>query len=153
MQFRAPVTRAGHRCRARAALRPPDADSVLRMSSMRPHLLGRHALAAHARGLARPVRDVLRRLVAGEIDEEAALAELRRLQLEELGGRARLDLGRYLRRGVPEVVLASGKPAREAARLVVAMAQRQGQGLISRMTDGHASALEEAASAAGMEVV
>ena len=99
------------------------------------------------------MRDLLRRLVAGELSEDDAVAELRRLQLDEFGGRARLDLGRFLRRGVPEVVLASGKPAREAARLVIAMAERQGQGLISRMTDGHASALAEAASAAGMQLV
>src|SRR3989442_16022764 len=33
------------------------------------------------------------------------------------------------------------------------MAERQGQGLVSRMTDDHASALTEAASAARMELV
>lgn len=98
------------------------------------------------------MRDVLRRLVAGELDEEQALAELRRLQLDELGGRARLDLGRYLRRGIPEVVLATGKSPRAAARLVVAMAEQQGQGLISRMTDAHWTALRDAAAAGGMQV-
>ena len=91
------------------------------------------------------MRDVLRRLIAGEISEDEAVAELRQLELGELSGRARLDLGRYLRRGIPEVVLAPGKSPREAARLVIAMAERQGQGLVSRMTDDHASALTEAA--------
>jgi NCAIR mutase (PurE)-related protein len=99
------------------------------------------------------VRDILRRLVAGEITEDEALARLRQSQLEELGGRARLDLGRYLRRGIPEVVLASGKEPDEAARLVVAMAERQGQGLISRMTGAHQIALRDAAAAAGMQVM
>ncbi len=75
------------------------------------------------------MRDVLRRLTAGELTEDEALAELRNLQLEELGGRARLDLGRFMRRGVPEVVLAAGKTPAEAARLAVSLAQRQGQGL------------------------
>ena len=93
---------------------------------------------------------MLRRLVAGELTEDEAIAALRRIQLDELGGRARLDLGRYLRRGVPEVVLAAGKPPRETARLAVAMAERQGQGLVSRMTDAHESALRAAAAAAGM---
>ena len=55
------------------------------------------------------MRQVLRRLLAGELTEAEAEAELRRVQLEELGGRARLDLGRIRRRGLPEVVLASGK--------------------------------------------
>jgi len=99
------------------------------------------------------VRDVLRRLVAGELSEDDAVSELRRLQLDELDGRARLDLGRYLRRGVPEVVLAPGKSPEEAAKLVVAMARNQGQGLISRMSRAHETTLRAEAAAAGMEVV
>jgi len=91
------------------------------------------------------VRDVLRRLVAGELSEDEALAELRRIQLDELAGKAKLDLGRYMRRGVPEVVLAPGKSPRDAARLVVAMADSRGQGLISRMSDAHRAALDDAA--------
>lgn len=99
------------------------------------------------------MRNVLRRLVAGEITEDEALTELRRLQLEELGGKARLDLGRHLRRGVPEVVLASGKQPADAARLVIALARQHGQGLISRMTDDHREALREAAANAGLDVI
>src|SRR6267143_4025995 len=120
---------------------------------MWPRVLGRNPLAANARGPGGAVRDVLRRLVAGELTEEDALAELRTLQLEELDGRAKLDLGRFLRRGIPEVVLATGKAPSEAARLAVAMAERQGQGLISRMTAAHRAALEAAASAARMQVI
>jgi NCAIR mutase (PurE)-related protein len=99
------------------------------------------------------VRDVLRRLVAGELTEDEALAELRTLQLEELDGRARLDLGRFMRRGIPEVVLATGKSPEEAARLAIVMAERQGQGLVSRMTDAHRTALDEASIEAHMQTV
>ena len=99
------------------------------------------------------MRDVLRRLVAGELSEEQAVAELRRLQLDELGGRAKLDLGRFMRRGIPEVVLAIGKAPEDAARLAVSMAEQQGQGLISRMSEAHKSALRDAAKAAGMQVI
>jgi hypothetical protein len=99
------------------------------------------------------VKDVLRRLLAGELTEDEALGELRSLQLEELGGRARLDLGRFMRRGIPEVVLATGKSPAEAARLTIALAERQGQGLISRMTPEHRAALGQAATGAQMSVV
>ena len=99
------------------------------------------------------MKDVLRRLLAGELTEDEALGELRSLQLEELGGRARLDLGRFMRRGIPEVVLATGKVPVEAARLAIALAERQGQGLISRMTPEHRAALGQAAGAAQMGVV
>lgn len=99
------------------------------------------------------MKDVLRRLMAGELTEDEALAELRTIQLEDLAGRARLDLGRYMRRGIPEVILAPGKAPEQAARLVVTMAERQGQGLVSRMTPAHAEAVREAARVASMRVV
>jgi NCAIR mutase (PurE)-related protein len=97
------------------------------------------------------LKEILRRLVAGELTEDDAIAELRRIQLDELGGKAKLDLGRYLRRGIPEVVLATGKSPEDAARLAVRMAEQQGQGLISRMTDAHRSAV--ATAAAGMQLI
>jgi pyridinium-3,5-biscarboxylic acid mononucleotide synthase len=90
------------------------------------------------------MRDILRRLVAGDLTEDEALAELRRVQLDELEGRAHLDLGRYLRRGIPEVVLAAGKTPEQVARLAVALARQHGQGLVSRMTEAHRAALLEA---------
>lgn len=99
------------------------------------------------------MKDVLRRLMAGELTEDEALHELRSIQLEDLDGRARLDLGRYLRRGIPEVVLAPGKTPQETAHLVVTMAGRQGQGLVSRMSNEHMSAVQAAAREAGMSVV
>src|SRR6266446_4932291 len=153
MQLGARVARARDGCRACPSLRQAHAIALLRVPGVRAHLLGRHSLAADARGSAGPLRDILRRLVAGELSEDDALAELRRMQLDELGGRARLDLGRYMRRGIPEVVLATGKSAVEAVRLAVAMAERQGQGLISRMTDAHRDALRDEAKNANMRIV
>jgi NCAIR mutase (PurE)-related protein len=99
------------------------------------------------------VKDILRRLIAGELTEEEAIVELRAVQLEELSGRARLDLGRFLRRGIVEVILAQGKTPDDTAALVVAIAERQGQGLVSRMSDAHRQAVASAAGDAGLEVL
>jgi pyridinium-3,5-biscarboxylic acid mononucleotide synthase len=99
------------------------------------------------------LRSILRRLLAGELTEAEAEAELRRVQLDELGGRARLDLGRHHRRNLPEVVLASGKEPVDAARLAVALAREQGQGLVSRLEAGHWRELERQADDAGLGVV
>src|SRR5258708_19114563 len=104
--------RAGGACRlycggACAALCPPDPIALLRVPCVRPHLLGGHALAAHARGARGPLRDVLRRLTAGQLTEDEALAELRNLQLEELGGRAPARPRRAPRGGGPQGALAA----------------------------------------------
>jgi pyridinium-3,5-biscarboxylic acid mononucleotide synthase len=99
------------------------------------------------------VKQVLRRLLAGELTEAEAEAELRRVQLEELGGRARLDIGRVGRRGLPEVVLASGKPPEDVARLAVSLAAEQGQGLASRLGPEHWRSLEVAAAGRGYDLL
>ncbi|HEY8811293.1 MAG TPA: nickel pincer cofactor biosynthesis protein LarB [Candidatus Dormibacteraeota bacterium] len=87
---------------------------------------------------------MLARLRAGELTVDEALEEIRRTQLIELAGHARMDLGRTGRRGIPEVVLAAGKAPATAARLIVALAREQGQGLGSRLGPDHWPALEEA---------
>jgi NCAIR mutase (PurE)-related protein len=95
---------------------------------------------------------MLARLRAGELTIDEALEEIRRTQLIELAGHARMDLGRTARRGIPEVVLAAGKPPEAAARLVLALAREQGQGLGSRLGAEHWQALEAAAAGAGFEL-
>jgi pyridinium-3,5-biscarboxylic acid mononucleotide synthase len=96
------------------------------------------------------MRRMLARFRAGELSVDEALEEIRRTQLLELGGHARIDAGRSARRGIPEVVLAAGKPPGATARLMVALAGDQGQGLGSRLGPEHWPALEEAA--AGLEL-
>jgi len=58
-----------------------------------------------------------------------------------------------MRRGIPEVILGAGKSPSEVVRLAVAMASKQGQGLISRMSEAHQAAVRDAAAKAGLEVV
>ena len=90
------------------------------------------------------MRRMLARLRAGELTVDEALEEIRRTQLVELAGQARMDLGRTARRGIPEVVLAARKPPETVARLILALAREQGQGLGSRLMPDHWPALEAA---------
>lgn len=94
---------------------------------------------------------MLARLRAGELTVDEALEEIRRTQLVELAGQARMDIGRTARRGIPEVILAAGKPPETAARLVLVMAREQGQGLISRLGPDHWPVLD--AASAGFHLV
>jgi NCAIR mutase (PurE)-related protein len=89
---------------------------------------------------------MLARLRAGELTVDEALEEIRRTQLVELAGKARMDIGRSARRGIPEVVLAAGKAPETVARLILALAGEQGQGLGSRLAPEHWPALEAAVS-------
>jgi pyridinium-3,5-biscarboxylic acid mononucleotide synthase len=54
------------------------------------------------------------------------------LAIERLRQIARLDVGRELRKGLPEVVLAEGKNPRDVAEIVEAMVERAGRAIVSR---------------------
>jgi NCAIR mutase (PurE)-related protein len=54
------------------------------------------------------------------------------LAIERLRQIARLDVGRELRKGLPEVILAEGKNPRDVAEIVEAMVERTGRAIVSR---------------------
>ncbi len=54
------------------------------------------------------------------------------LAIERLKHLAQLDVGREMRKGLPEVVLAEGKDARDVADIVEAMLKRTGRAIVSR---------------------
>ena len=54
------------------------------------------------------------------------------LAIERLRRLARLDVGRELRKGLPEVVLAEGKDPGDVAKIVEAMVRRTGRAIVSR---------------------
>lgn len=54
------------------------------------------------------------------------------LAIKRLRQFARLDVGRELRKGLPEVILAEGKDPRDIADIVEAMVERTGRAIVSR---------------------
>src|SRR5207244_7378583 len=57
----------------------------------------------------------------------------RLLAIASLSRFAKLDIGREKRKGLPEVVLAEGKLARDVASISQAMVRRTGRAIISRL--------------------
>jgi len=83
----------------------------------------------------------LEKLVRGEISVEEAEGLLRLLSIEEVENIARVDVSREARKGVPEIVLAQGKSAKDVRKIVVRVLESQNRVIISRVTPGHAAAL------------
>jgi hypothetical protein len=97
----------------------------------------------------RMLRDVLARVRAGEISLEEAEREIDGLRIEEVGDIACLDVGRMIRCGIPEVVLAEGKEPAHLAEIAIAHARSSGRCLVSRIKRAQAGTLREHAEAAG----
>ena len=68
----------------------------------------------------------------------------RLLAVASLARFARLDIGREKRKGLPEVILAEGKDARDVARISEVMVRRTGRAIISRTNGPQVRAVRSA---------
>jgi len=85
----------------------------------------------------RALHRLFSRVAAGEVSAAAAVAALKGMPYEELGGFATLDHHRSLRVGMPEVVLAEHKTAAQVAAIARKLAAR-GPLLVTRLSPGKA---------------
>jgi pyridinium-3,5-biscarboxylic acid mononucleotide synthase len=86
------------------------------------------------------LRDLLRKVRAGEVELDQALEELKRLPFSELGF-AKVDHHRALRQGVPEVILGEGKTPEQIAGVARAQIAAGHNVLVTRVTAAAASEL------------
>ena len=63
------------------------------------------------------------------------------LAIERVARLAHLDVGREIRKGLPEIILADGKAPQEVAEIVEAMAKRTGRAIVSRANRKHLRAI------------
>ena len=96
------------------------------------------------------LRALLERYRAGEVSLEAAAEEIEGLRLEAVGSLAQIDLGRQVRCGLPEAVLAEGKSAAQLATIMVSHARAAGRCIATRATPEQADAVRCAATEAGL---
>src|SRR5205809_3777172 len=59
------------------------------------------------------------------------------LAIKRVARIAHLDVGREIRKGLPEIILAEGKAPQEVAEIVEAMVKRTGRAIVSRATRKH----------------
>ncbi len=89
--------------------------------------------------------NLLEEVRSGRCSPEDAVDQISGLRLEEVGAIARLDLGRPIRCGIPEVVLAEGKDTPHLIEIMKRYAAASGRCLASRATPDHADAIRHAA--------
>lgn len=78
------------------------------------------------------LREVLERLAKGDIDVKEAEMLLRMYSLEEVENTVKYDLGREIRRGLPEVVLCEGKTSKQVLKLVKKILEKHDKVILSR---------------------
>ena len=96
------------------------------------------------------LRNLLERVKAGKMTVEDAQAAIRRFDAGHVGSIATLDLGRYARCGIPEVVLAEGKDLDHLLTIAGEYSRRAGRCIITRLDPEKALLLSEQASSSGL---
>ena len=80
------------------------------------------------------LQDLLNQYKKGELSLESAAEAIDGLRLEQIGDFACLDLGRNVRCGMPEVVLAEGKDPIHLATIAIRQAQVAGRCVVTRIS-------------------
>jgi NCAIR mutase (PurE)-related protein len=91
------------------------------------------------------MREILEKLLSGEISVEEAEKLLRISTMEEIED-ATLDIRRGIRAGIPEVVWGENKTPGKVVEIASALLEREGRAIISRVSEEQIEALEEAIS-------
>jgi len=89
------------------------------------------------------MRDVLEKLARGEISVDDAEKQLKIMNIEVIEDFCKFDLGRQLRKGIPEIILAEGKTPENVRDIALTVAAETGRVIISRANAEHIAALKE----------
>ena len=95
------------------------------------------------------LNDVLLRYKRGEISLDDAAEEIDGLRLERIGEFACIDLGRAVRCGMPEVVLAEGKTPDQLAEIAIRHAEAAGRCVVTRISNEQVARVQESAQSRG----
>jgi len=99
------------------------------------------------------IQELLDAYRKGEISQEEAARGIEGLRIGMVESMARLDLGRTVRCGMPEVVLAEGKDPEMLAEIVVRHVQATGRCLVTRVGEAQVPVVEERCRQEQIQVV
>jgi NCAIR mutase (PurE)-related protein len=97
------------------------------------------------------LQDVLSRYKRGDISLESAAEEIEGIRLDHIGNFACLDLGRSMRCGMPEVVLAEGKDPAHLAQIAVRYTEATGRCIITRVIPEQVVSIKNSIENRGIE--
>jgi hypothetical protein len=98
------------------------------------------------------LQDVLSRYKSGDISLECAAEEIEGIRLDHIGEFACIDLGRAMRCGMPEVVLAEGKDPAHLAQIAVRHAEVTGRCIITRVVPEQVAIIRNFAETRGIKI-
>jgi len=98
------------------------------------------------------LQDVLTRYKNGNISLESAAEEIEGIRLDHIGEFACIDLGRAMRCGMPEVILADGKDSAHLAQIAVRHAEATGRCIITRVNPEQVISVKNFAENRGIEI-
>jgi pyridinium-3,5-biscarboxylic acid mononucleotide synthase len=90
------------------------------------------------------LKEILNKVAKSEIAPSEAEIMLKLLAIDDLGGLAKLDGNRELRKGIPEIILAEGKTPGDVAEISQRMLAECGRAIVSRCSKEHVAAVKEA---------
>ncbi|MDD1672671.1 MAG: nickel pincer cofactor biosynthesis protein LarB [Methanomicrobiales archaeon] len=98
------------------------------------------------------IRNVLEEVRNGTVTLDEAERRISGLQMEVVEDIARLDLGRPVRCGTPEIILAEGKEPKDLASIAVRLTRASGRCIISRVGEDHLSVVSARCKEEGIEM-
>ncbi|MBS7643432.1 nickel pincer cofactor biosynthesis protein LarB [Candidatus Bathyarchaeota archaeon] len=87
-------------------------------------------------------REVLEKLLRGEISIDEAEKLLKVTAISEIGNIAKLDVNREIRKGIPEIILAEGKTVNDLTKIALTALEKKGRVIISRANSRHIKVLK-----------
>lgn len=98
------------------------------------------------------LRSILDAFATGALSLDEAEKQVSIHAIEKLGEIAKIDVGRQIRKGIPEIIFAERKEYEDIIRIATAAVKRNGQAVVSRVRKNHVGRVENALSKKGLLV-